>query len=54
MNLIFGIIVGASITLFACNPSTLGNALHWLGDKVVSEEATEIRDFVGPPSATGE
>ena len=54
MNFIFGIIVGVGVTLFACKPAMLGDALHWAGDKVVSEEATEIRDFVGPPSATGE
>ena len=55
VNFIFGIIVGVGVTLFACKPAMLGDALHWAGDKVVSEEATEFqRDLVGPPNATGE
>ena len=55
MNFIFGIIVGVGVTLFACKPTMLGDALHWAGDKVVSEEATELQqNFVGPANETGE
>ena len=39
MNLVFGIIIGVGVTLFATNPVWLGGALHWAGDKV---ETTEL------------
>jgi hypothetical protein len=39
MNLVFGIIIGVGVTLFATNPAWLGGALHWAGDKV---ETTEL------------
>jgi len=39
MNLVFGIIIGVGVTLFATNPEWLGGALHWAGDKV---ETTEL------------
>jgi len=54
MNFIIGIVVGVGITLFACKPEMLGNALHWAGDKVVSEEAIEIQKDIVGPIETGE
>ena len=39
MNLVFGIIIGVGVTLFATNPEWLGGALHWAGDK---GETTEL------------
>lgn len=47
MNFIFGIIVGVGVTLFACNPAMLGDALHWAGDKVVSEEVAQVQEMIG-------
>ena len=43
MNFIFGMILGIGITLFVQNPDMLGNALHWAGDVVASEEAMKIQ-----------
>jgi hypothetical protein len=55
VRFIFGLIVGVGVTLFACKPTMLSDAFHWAGDKVVSEEATELQqNFVGPANETGE
>ena len=40
MNLLFGIIIGVGVTLFATNPEWLGGALHWAGNKVETTEVT--------------
>ena len=42
VNFIFGIVVGASIALFATNPSTLGNVLHWAGDHIEQQDAIKL------------
>ena len=40
MNFMFGLIIGVGVTLFATNPTWLGGALHWAGDKVETTEIT--------------